>query len=79
MSSLDPSAYKRLLALLRQARLDAGLSQRDVARKLRKPQSFVSKCETGERRIDPVELEVFARLYGRPVGFFYRHLRRPAR
>jgi transcriptional regulator with XRE-family HTH domain len=79
MSSLDPPAYKRLLALLRQARSDAGLSQRDVARKLRKPQSFVSKCETGERRIDPIELEVLARLYGKPVEFFYRHARRPSR
>ena len=77
MSSLDPPAYKRLLALLRQAREDAGLSQRDAARRLRKPQSFISKCEMGERRIDPIELQILAQLYGKPVAYFYRHLRRP--
>ena len=33
-------------------------------------QSFVSKVETGERRIDPTELEKFAKLYGKPITFF---------
>jgi hypothetical protein len=35
-----------------------------------RPQSFVSKVETGERRIDPTELEKFAKLYGKPITFF---------
>lgn len=71
MASLNQTRYKRLLRKLRAARTDAGLSQRDVARRLNKPQSFVQKCETGERRIDPVELAIFAAIYGRPVSAFY--------
>jgi len=46
------------------------LTQEDVARRLKKPQSFVSKCESGERRVDVVELERFAKLYDRPLSYF---------
>jgi len=42
----------------------------EVAEELDRPQSFVSKVETGERRIDPTELEKFARLYGKPITYF---------
>jgi transcriptional regulator with XRE-family HTH domain len=47
---------KVLLALLRRLRLDAGLSQADVAEQLGRHQSFVSKYESGERRLDILEL-----------------------
>lgn len=40
---------------LRQARLSAGLSQADLAERLDKPQSFVAKVETQERRLDLIE------------------------
>jgi hypothetical protein len=40
---------------LREARLRAGLRQLDVALKLGKPQSYVAKVESGERRIDLIE------------------------
>ena len=62
--------YRRFLARLRAAREGAGLTQVEVAKRLRVPQSFVSKCESGERRVDAVELASFARLYRRPLGFF---------
>ena len=44
--------------------------QMEVAKALRRPQSFVSKCESGERRVDVVELEEFAKLYRRSLSFF---------
>ncbi len=62
--------YRVFLERLRQARHDAHLTQVEVARSLRRPQSFVSKCESGERRVDAVELQDFARLYGKPLNFF---------
>lgn len=48
--------YERLHALLRQVRIDAGLRQTELAERLRQPQSFVSKYETGERRLDLIEV-----------------------
>ena len=45
-----------LLDLLRKTRKEAGLRQDDVAERLGRPQSFVSKYESGERRLDILEL-----------------------
>ena len=47
--------YKQLCALLRDARTRAGLTQEDVAKRLNRPQSYVSKYELGERRLDVIE------------------------
>ena len=71
MARHDP-AYMAFLKRLRRARTEAALSQTEAARRLGKPQSFVSKCESGERRVDVVELLAFARVYGVAVTFFYR-------
>lgn len=51
--------YTGLLKLLRQKRLDAGLTQLQLARALKTSQSFIGKCERGERRIDVLELQAF--------------------
>ncbi len=69
------AAYRRLLSALKQARHDAGLQQTEVARKLRRPQSFVSKIEAGERRLDVLELAELCRIYGVDVCDFIRGLR----
>lgn len=68
--SVHSKEYRELLVRLREARKEAKLTQVEVARRLRKPQSFVSKMESGERRLDAVELKAIARIYGRPVSFF---------
>jgi len=54
----------RLQEILISRRAAAGLTQEDVARRLRRPQSFVSKYETGERRLDVVEFMDVAEAIG---------------
>ena len=68
-SKYDPD-YERFRVKLRLAREDAHLTQEDVAPLLGKPQSFVSKIESGERRLDFVELQALARIYQRSIGHF---------
>ena len=46
------------------------MSQEGVAEALGAPQKYVSRIETGERRIDPVELQELAELYDKPLQFF---------
>jgi transcriptional regulator with XRE-family HTH domain len=70
-SAVHTAEYQYLLKRLREARLAAGLTQVDVARALRRPQSYVTKSELGERRLDPIDLQRFARLYRRPFSFFF--------
>ena len=55
--SLSSRNHNLLIRLLRDVREEAGLRQVDVAEKLGQPQSFVSKYESGERRLDLLELE----------------------
>jgi transcriptional regulator with XRE-family HTH domain len=57
--SLYSQAYSRFLAQLRDARQSSGLTQGEIARRLGRPQSFVSKCESGERRVDVAEFLAF--------------------
>lgn len=54
--SIHTSEQKKLQRLLRQIRRGAGLRQEDLAKLLGKRQSFVSKYEAGERRLDLLEL-----------------------
>lgn len=70
MSNVHSRAYQDFLKRLKQARVEAKLTQIGVAKKLRKPQSFVSKIESGERRLDFIEVQRLAELYGKPLSFF---------
>ena len=70
--SIYSKEYKNTIKKLKEARLEIGLKQEDVAKKLKKPQSFVSKVERGERRLDVVELEAFAKLYKKSLDFFLK-------
>lgn len=62
--SLYSKQYKNFLNQLKEARLKAGLKQSEVARMIKRPQSFVSKCESGERRVDVIEFIEFCKVYG---------------
>jgi transcriptional regulator with XRE-family HTH domain len=55
-SSIHSDEYRTLLELLRAARHRSGLSQAELATRLNRPQSWVSKVEMGERRLDLEEL-----------------------
>jgi transcriptional regulator with XRE-family HTH domain len=68
--AVHTTRYKLMLAKLWKARMSANLTQVDVAKLLGKKQSWVSKCELGERRIDPLDLHDFARAYGKPISYF---------
>ena len=70
MESTRTAAYRRFLVRLRAARREAGLTQVQVAKRLRRTQAFVSKSESGDRRVDAIELKAFAKLYRKPVGYF---------
>ncbi len=63
-------AYRKFLARLAEARKQAGLTQVEVAERMGKAHSFISKCELGERRVDFVELQQLAKIYGKDLSFF---------
>ncbi|MEX0917646.1 MAG: helix-turn-helix transcriptional regulator [Candidatus Paceibacterota bacterium] len=62
--------YQKFVQKLRQARLDANLTQVEAGKRLKKPQAYISKIERGERRVDAVELDEFAKLYNKPIDYF---------
>ncbi len=59
-----------MIKKLVKARKNAGFTQVDVAKKLGVHQSFISKIESCQRRVDVLELKRFAKLYGVKIGFF---------
>ena len=62
--SIYSKEYSLFLEQLRKAREERGLTQIDVAERLGQTQSFVSKVERGERRLDVVELRAFCSAIG---------------
>ena len=63
-----------LQTLLRQIREEAGMRQVDLARLLGKPQSFVSKYEAGERRLDLIEVRQICLVAGTSMASFVERL-----
>jgi len=62
--------HKKAAERLRQARESIGLSQVDAAHMLGKTQSYLSKLEDGQRRIDVIQLKSFAKIYKKHIDFF---------
>jgi DNA-binding XRE family transcriptional regulator len=72
--SIYSPGQQHLIALLRQARLDAGLQQQDLAKLLGTSQSVISKIETGDRQLDILELRQVCRALGLSLEEFVRQL-----
>jgi len=68
--SIYSKDYKEIINRLKNVRIQAGLSQQAVADKLGKPQSYVSKIESGERRLDVAEMKKLAEIYKRDISYF---------
>lgn len=64
--------YQKLTQKLRAARLEAGLTQVEAGKKLKKPQAYLSKIERGERGVDAVELAELARAYKKSMDYFIK-------
>ena len=70
--SIYLNAYKNVIKRLQEARKEAGLMQSDIAEKLKKPQSYISKIERGERRVDVAELLILAKIYKKSLDYFIK-------
>jgi len=69
-NSIYTLEYQVFLKRLVKARKDARLTQVEVSKLLKQHQSYVSKCESGERRVDIIELMKFAKIYHKGIKYF---------
>lgn len=72
--SIQEEGYAVLQERLIEERTKAGLTQMQLAAKLHKPQSYVSKYERGERRLDVIEFILIARALGIEPGLTVMHV-----
>jgi transcriptional regulator with XRE-family HTH domain len=75
VKSLHSRQYTIFRELLTQAREDVGMTQVQVAAKLGKPQSYVSKYESGDRRLDVTEFVQIADILSLDISSFLDHYR----
>ena len=68
---------RRLQSILRDVRKEAGLTQFELAEMLGKPQRYVSKYESGERRVDLPEIEIICQAVGVELTDFVRRYQQP--
>ena len=70
--SRQTKEYAYFVERLRKAREEAGLTQVQVAKKLKRPQSHISNVESGQQRVDVVELQFFAKMYEKDITYFIK-------
>lgn len=70
--TIKSKEYKVFIQRLIKARLDSGLRQIDVAKKMKRPQSYISRVESGEYRLDVLEIQRFAKLYKKNINYFIK-------
>lgn len=64
--------YKVFIKRLKKARVEAGFTQVQAAKKLGSTQAYISKVESGQLRVDVAQLKKFAAMYGKTTGFFLK-------
>lgn len=70
--STQTKEYAIFIDRLKKARLEAGLTQVQVAKKIGRPQSHISNIEAGQQRVDVVEIKRFAKIYGKSIDYFLK-------
>ena len=70
--SIRTKEYAYFVERLRKARMEAGLTQVQVAKKLKRPQSHISNVESGQQRVDVVELQNFVEIYNKDIRYFIK-------
>lgn len=70
--SIQTKEYAYFVERLKKARLAARLTQAQVAKKIGRPQSHISNIESGQQRVDVVELKRFAKIYGKNMNYFIK-------
>jgi transcriptional regulator with XRE-family HTH domain len=78
LKRIHSDEHEKLRRLLREFRLKANLTQAQLALRLEMPQSFVSKYESGERRLDVLELRLVCNALGLSLLEFVRRLEKEA-
>lgn len=64
--------YKTIIKNLKEARIKQGLTQLEIANHFSVGQSFISKIESGQYRLDILQLQEFAKLYNKPLTSFLK-------
>lgn len=70
--SVHTKEYAVFVDRLKKARLEAGLTQTEVAKKIGRPQSHISNVESGQQRVDVIELKRFASIYRKDINYFLK-------
>ncbi len=66
--------HKQLVEKIKKARIEASLSQEELAEKLNKTQSFLSKVENGQVKIDAILLKELSKILNKNVNHFLEDL-----
>ncbi|MBN8886820.1 MAG: helix-turn-helix transcriptional regulator [Rudaea sp.] len=73
-TSIYSTEHAQLIDILREWRLEVGLSQSEVAKRLKRPQTYVSAIEVGRQSVTVFQLRDLCRVYGRTLAQFVAEL-----
>ncbi|MEI6587808.1 MAG: helix-turn-helix transcriptional regulator [Candidatus Moraniibacteriota bacterium] len=71
-STIRTKEYALFIERMKKARAESGLLQIEVAKAMKRPQSYVSRVESGEYRLDILEVKKFAKLYKQSIDYFLK-------